>query len=143
MTLTLKRSLLFGLALLLLFSSFVSLALAEEADEDTTVSATTTISAGLENAAEGSYSDTATLTVFIGNLIQALLTATGILFLVLTVWAGIIYMTASGDDTKIKKAKGMIVSALVGLIIIVGAYALTSYVIGAIATASEASTEID
>ncbi len=137
MTLTYKRSIIFGLALSMLFTSF-SLALAEE---DTTESATTTISAGLDSAAEGSYSDTASLTEFIGNLIQVLLTATGILFLVLTVYAGVLYMTAAGDENKIKKAKGMIVSALIGLIIIIGAYALTSYVISALSTASTATTE--
>ena len=138
MTLTWKRSIVFGLALMLLFSSFTSLALAQEEEAEET--AASAIISGLDDSA-GAYSQNLTLTVFIGNLIQALLTATGILFLVLTVWAGIIYMTAAGDDTKIKKAKGMIVSALIGLIIIVGAYALTSYVIGAIATASEVSTE--
>ena len=141
MTLTLKRSLLFGLALSMLLLGFSSLALATE-DEEATESAASAIISGLDDSA-GAYNENLTLTVFIGNLLQALLTATGILFLVLTVWAGIIYMTAAGDDTKIKKAKNMIVSSLIGLIIIVSAYALTSYVIEAIATASEASTTTD
>jgi hypothetical protein len=138
MTLTSKRSLLFGLALSMLLLGFTSFALA--ADDDTADSATATISQGLESAGEGTYSSNLTLTTFIGNLIQALLTATGILFLVLTVWAGITYMTAAGDDTKIKNAKGRIVSALIGLIIIVGAYALTSYVIAALTKASTAAS---
>jgi len=96
---------------------------------------------GLEDSA-GAYNSNLTLTSLIGNLIQALLTATGIIFLVLMVWAGVLYMTAAGEDDKVKKAKKMIVSALVGLIIIVGAYALTSYVVTALSEASgETTTE--
>ncbi len=94
------------------------------------------ISEGLRGAGEGVYITELKLPTFIGNMIRTILAATGIVFLVITVWAGIIYMTASGDDTKIKKAKGMITSSVIGLIIIVGAYAITSYVVGAISTAA-------
>ncbi|MBI4437798.1 hypothetical protein HY631_02500 [Candidatus Uhrbacteria bacterium] len=135
MTLTSKRIISLGLALFLL-AGFASLGLAQESSS----SATATISQGLENTASGTYSSSLTLTAFIGNLIQALLTATGIVFLVITVLGGISYMIANGDDTKIKKAKGMIVNALVGLVIIVGAYALTSYVVSALSEASTASS---
>ncbi|KKW32634.1 MAG: hypothetical protein UY76_C0021G0005 [Candidatus Uhrbacteria bacterium GW2011_GWA2_52_8d] len=103
-------------------------------------SATDTIQTGLDSAAEGTYSQNVTATVFIGNLIRALLTATGIIFLVITVYAGVLYMTAMGDDTKIKKAKGMITSSIIGLIIIIGAYALTDYVISALSSTTTATT---
>ncbi|MBI5794433.1 hypothetical protein HZA87_05155 [Candidatus Uhrbacteria bacterium] len=137
MTHTWKRLLSFGFTLFVLLSGFTNLALAAD---DSTQTATATISTGLKSAAEGAYSNDLTLTEFIGNLIQVLLTATGILFLVLTVWAGVIYMTAAGDDTKIKKAKGMLVSSLIGLVIIIAAYALTKYVVDALTTASTATT---
>ncbi|MFA4845829.1 MAG: pilin [Patescibacteria group bacterium] len=139
MTLTWKRSIMFGLALTMLLSGFTSLARAEE--PAATPSAAASIMSGLEDSA-GAYNSNLTLTSLIGNLIQALLTATGIIFLVLMVWAGVLYMTAAGEDDKVKKAKKMIVSALVGLIIIVGAYALTSYVVTALSEASgETTTE--
>lgn len=138
MTLTWKRFFSLSFTLLVLTTGLVSVASAEDT---TSTSATVTISQGLENAGKGTYDSGLTLTEFIGNLIQALLTATGILFLVLTVWGGIIYMTAAGDDTKIKKAKGMITSAIVGLIIIIGAYALTSYVVSALSEASTGTAE--
>lgn len=102
--------------------------------------ATTIISKGLDDAAKDSYNTDLSATNFIGNLIRVLLSATGLVFLVLTVYAGILYMTAAGDESKIKKAKGMLASSVVGLIIIVGAYAITSYVIDALATASSPNT---
>lgn len=101
-----------------------------------TSSATSLISEGLQNAGEGVYSEELTVSTFVGNLIRTLLAATGIVFLIITVYAGVLYMTAAGDTEKIKKAKGMLTSSVIGIIIIVGAYAITTYVIDAISTAA-------
>ncbi|NCT48430.1 MAG: hypothetical protein GW763_10660 [Paraglaciecola sp.] len=103
-------------------------------------SATSLISEGLSNAGEGTYSTDLTVTVFIGNMIRTLLAATGIIFLVITVYAGILYMTAAGEPDKVKKAKSMLTSSVIGLVIIVGAYAISTYVINAIATAATTTT---
>ena len=88
------------------------------------------LSAGLQGAGSASgYSPTIGLSTLIGNLIQTVLGATGLVFIIITIYAGILYMTAAGDDTKVKKAKGMLIQAVIGLIIIVGAYSLTYYVV--------------
>lgn len=135
-SMTLKRSAAFALLFALLVTVVLSfaphLALAQ--------SATTTISEGLDAAAGDSYSTELNVSTFIGNLIRTLLAATGIVFLVLTVYAGILYMTAAGDESKIKKAKGMLTSSVIGLIIIVGAYAITRYVVDALAEAATVTT---
>ncbi len=134
---TLPRLRLFPLAvaaLATLFALFISFAHPALAD-----SATATISAGLNQAAEDSYSQ-GSLTSFIGKLISALLGATGVVFLILTVYAGILYMTAMGVPDKVKKSKQMLTEALIGLIIIVGAYALTSFVVSQLTQASQATT---
>ena len=98
--------------------------------------ATNTISQGLQNTAGTTYDTNLTATVFIGNLIKAMIGATGIIFLVITVYAGIIYMTAMGDTEKVKKAKTMLSSSVIGILIIIGAYALTSYIVGALSQAT-------
>lgn len=98
--------------------------------------ATTIISTGLDNAATGTFNKEVSAATFVGNLIQVLLSATGLIFLILTVYAGILYMTAAGDEGKVRKAKSILTTSLIGIIIIVGAYALTVYVIDALATAS-------
>mgnify|MGYP001572006050 CR=1 FL=1 len=98
--------------------------------------ATELITTGLTSTATGTYATDLTVSTFIGNIIRTILAATGIVFLVITVWAGVLYMTAAGEDTKIKKAKGMLTSSVIGLVIIVAAYATTNYVINAIAQAA-------
>jgi lysylphosphatidylglycerol synthetase-like protein (DUF2156 family) len=140
---TLQKTLSFGLVFAFLFGVCAGILLvapeAAIAAEDST--ATTIISEGLSTAAEGTYDQGVTASVFIGNLIRVLLSATGLVFLVLTVYAGILYMTAAGDEGKVTKAKKMLTTAVVGLIIIVGAYAITAYVIDALATASTPRTD--
>lgn len=74
---------------------------------------------------------------FIGSLINVFLSALGIIFLVLVVYAGYLWMTASGEATKVDKAKKLLGQAVIGLVITVGAYAISAYVIDAV---SEAST---
>lgn len=110
----------------------------------TNVSATQTISTGLDNTAKNTgYSTDLTLPEFIGNMIRTLLTATGIIFLIITVYAGILYMTAQGDESKVKKGKSMLTSAIIGLIIVVGAYAIADYVIKALIKSTGATdTEV-
>lgn len=56
----------------------------------------------------------------------------GIIFFLLIVYSGFLYMTASGNDTKIEKAKGILYAAGIGLVIIVSAYAIVRFVFGGV-----------
>ena len=64
----------------------------------------------------------------IGLLIQAVLALSGMIFLVLTVYAGFLWMTASGNESKVEKAQKIITAAVIGLVIVSSAYAITYYV---------------
>lgn len=75
---------------------------------------------------------TNSLPVLIGNIIAVLLSVLGIIFVVLVVYAGFLYLTASGDDAKVKKAKTLLTQSIIGLIIIVAAYAIAAFVIDAL-----------
>jgi TRAP-type C4-dicarboxylate transport system permease small subunit len=55
----------------------------------------------------------------------------GVIFLILMVYGGYIWMIARGNDELISKAKDTIRSAIIGIIIVVGAYAITSYLVNA------------
>ncbi|MFC1787619.1 Mbov_0395 family pilin-like conjugal transfer protein [Patescibacteria group bacterium] len=68
----------------------------------------------------------------VGSLINAFLGVLGIIFVILVIYAGYLYMTASGDDEKVKKAKKLLGQAVIGMVIIVAAYAIATYVIGAL-----------
>ena len=74
------------------------------------------------------------LPTLIGRLINGFLGILGIIFVLLVIYAGILYMTASGDDTKVKKAKTLLTEAIIGIIIIVAAYSISAFVIGQITT---------
>jgi cytochrome bd-type quinol oxidase subunit 2 len=76
----------------------------------------------------------------IGNFISVILGVVGIIFLVLAVYAGVMYMTAGGDPGKVKKAKEILTQSLIGLIIIVAAYALTQFVVDQIIGATSSAS---
>lgn len=61
-------------------------------------------------------------------VISAFLGLLGIIFLVLIIFAGYNWMTAGGDEEKVAKAKETLSRAIIGLIIIIAAYAITYFV---------------
>lgn len=74
-----------------------------------------------------------TLPELIGNLIRTFIGLLGIIFLLLIVYAGYLWLTAQGDEKKIEHAKDMLKNAVIGLIIISAAYAIAAFVINAVA----------
>lgn len=73
--------------------------------------------------------DETTLSENIGAVINVALSFVGTIFLLLTVTAGFWWMTARGDQSKIEKAQDIIKAAIIGLIITVGAYSITNFVV--------------
>jgi len=80
------------------------------------------------------------LPIIIGTVIKAALGIVGVVFLVLMVYAGYIWMIARGDESKTEKAKNTIVNCIIGVIIVVGAYAITSYLVTAFNPPAAATT---
>ncbi|MBU0646453.1 pilin [Patescibacteria group bacterium] len=70
----------------------------------------------------------------IGGLINVIISVLGIVFVILIVYAGILYMTAGGEKDKVEKAKNLMIQAVIGLVIIVAAYAISSFVITQLTT---------
>lgn len=128
-----KRTLnlgLMGLALVAILG--LALFVAPEALADDT--AAETIRSGIETTGEGLFS-TSSISTIVGNLIAAMLALTGIIFLVIMVYAGMLYMTAAGEEGKVKKAKSMLTTSVIGILIVVTAYAVTTYLVQALTTA--------
>lgn len=65
----------------------------------------------------------------IGNIINIVLGVLGIILVVLIVWAGVTWMTAGGDSKKVEEAKSRLINAVIGLAIVISAYALASFVV--------------
>lgn len=69
------------------------------------------------------------LTTTLGTLINTALSLLGIVFLGLTLYAGWLWMTAAGDAKATGKAKDILITAVVGLVILLSAYAISNFVI--------------
>lgn len=63
----------------------------------------------------------------VGRVIGVALSFVGVLFFILIIYAGITWMTASGNEQKIAKAKEMLINSTIGLIIVFASYALVSF----------------
>ena len=64
----------------------------------------------------------------VSSVVKAALGVIAIIFFVLIVAAGFRWMTAGGSEEPIKKAKDQIKHALIGLVIVIFSYAITSLV---------------
>ena len=64
----------------------------------------------------------------IGKIIRPIMGLTGSIFLVLTIYAGVMWMTAAGNEERVAKAKKIITTAAIGLFVVVMAYAITSFI---------------
>ena len=76
------------------------------------------------------------LTKIIGNIINVALGFLGIVLLAYLLYAGFLWMTAGGETEKVGKAKDMIKNAIIGLIIIVAAFAISSFVLSSLVKAT-------
>ena len=65
----------------------------------------------------------------ISTVIRTALSLVGVIFLVLMIYAGYLWMTASGNEEQVTKAKSLITASIIGLIIVVSAYAISYFVI--------------
>ena len=91
-----------------------------------------TASGNLNNAAINAYGSLPSADVpgAIGNIVGVALSFIGVLFLGLMIYGGFSWMLARGNQTEVTKAKDLIEAAVIGLIIVMAAYAITAYVGG-------------
>ena len=87
---------------------------------------------GLDTAAGPTGLKNTSIPVFVGKVIGTALSLLGVIFLILIVYGGFLWMTAYGDKTKIEKARDLITNAVIGVVIVVAAYTISSFVIKAL-----------
>jgi len=69
------------------------------------------------------------LIIFIGRLIQIFFGIIGVIAVLIIMYAGFSWMLSQGDPAKIAKARKILTNAIIGLIIIFMAFAITTFVI--------------
>jgi len=80
------------------------------------------------------------LSTLIGGVINAILGLVGVVFFVLMIYAGFLWMTAAGNEERVTKAKSIFVTSVIGLIVIIGAYYILDFVFDAIYSSIGAET---
>ena len=85
----------------------------------------------------------ATLGGIIASVIEIFLGLLGMIFTSLLVYAGYLWMTARGNEERVKKAQSIFKESVWGIAIVVSAYAITYFVINQIATVAGGEVEFD
>ena len=79
----------------------------------------------------GGYAANTDITSFsqiLGMAVKAALGLLGVIFIILMLYAGYNWMTAAGEEEKVTKAKDTIWRAIIGIIIVVGSYAIWNFI---------------
>ena len=76
-----------------------------------------------------SYTPSETPEFYIGMIITAFFSILGIIAIALIIYSGVTWMTARGNESKVEKAKGTLIEVTIGLIFIIGGYALKTFLL--------------
>jgi len=86
----------------------------------------------IETANETGYTGGAiqlgSLSNVVSKIIEIVLSFVGVIFLVLLIYGGYTWMIARGNEQQVEKAKSIIINAIIGLVIVMAAYAITALV---------------
>ena len=80
-----------------------------------------------------------TLAENVGSIIKVMLSLVGIIFTVLMVYAGYLWMTARGEASQVEKAQEIIKSSIIGIIITLAAYSISNFVVSKVVSKTSAS----
>jgi hypothetical protein len=75
------------------------------------------------------YSNEADFQTIVGAVVTLVLGLLGVVFLVLAIYAGYSWMTAGGNEETVEKAKKTIVNSIIGIIVVLAAYALSRLIV--------------
>lgn len=66
---------------------------------------------------------------YIGLILSIIFSLLGLVFMILTIYAGVKWMTAQGNTSQIDQAKDTITRAIIGLVICMVSYGLTFFIV--------------
>ena len=72
----------------------------------------------------------------IGNVIGTLLSLVSVIFFILMIYGGLRWMLSRGNEDQSKKALDTIIAAIIGIIIVLASYAITTFVFNSVGSAA-------
>jgi len=91
---------------------------------------------GLNEFGASTQLGTRSLPETIASIINVAMGLLGMIVILLILAGGFLWMTAAGDEAKISKAKSLIFGGVIGLAIILSAYAIAQFVVGSLLNAT-------
>ena len=91
---------------------------------------------GLNEFGNQTQLGTKSLTATIASIINVAMGLLGMVVVILILAGGFMWMTAAGSEEKITKAKGLIFGGIIGLAVILSAYAIAQFVVGSLLNAT-------
>ena len=134
-----------GAVLALSFGAIALLGVADVSAQDSALTADELFGGSTDGdsfAASSGLGD-ADLTDTIAQIIRIALGFLGVIAVVIILLGGFKWMTAGGNDEKVKSAKKLIFSGIIGLVIVISAYAIASFVIDSIVSAPSDSSSAE
>jgi len=114
--------------------SFINQALAAGLDDAVSKLKSTGTNASLGGGDPNSTS----IAGLVGNIVNIFLGLLGVIFVLLLIYGGYTWATAQGDSKKVETAKSTIINSVIGIIICLSAYIVSSFVVSRLLTATGA-----
>lgn len=90
-----------------------------------------------ETAGKIGYNQNQNAYDIIGLVVSGALATLAIVFFGLTLYAGMRWLTARGNDEYVQKAKNTLTATIIGLVLVLGAYAITGFILARLKTAPD------
>lgn len=121
-------------------SAMMALTLVVSAPAVVSAQALTPDSLGISQPGAVGLNGSVDIRVTIARIIRAAMSFIGTILFLIVVYAGVLWMTAGGNSEKVEEAKKWLFGAIIGLIIILAAYGLTTFVITQLVNATSGTT---
>lgn len=87
-------------------------------------------------ASNAGFSTGPSITIIIARLIRTVISLLGIIAVVIVLYGGFMYMTAGGNEERVKKAKNAIKNGLIGLVIVLMSFTIAQFIVSRLVDAT-------
>lgn len=77
----------------------------------------------------GGFNTSVTFEIIVSTVLTMVLGFMGAIFLVLAIYAGYNWMMAGGNEERVEKSKQTLTNAIIGIIVVLGAYAMVRIIV--------------